>query len=266
MSKAFVKEDAEAPEAAESERSEIPAGGKNYMTPEGYARLKAELKHLVETERPEVVRTVSWAASNGDRSENGDYIYGKRRLREIDRRVRFLIKRLESAQLVPVELPGQLMTFEAIPAPDAVVSIGLMEHVGPKNYRGYMELVDRCLAPGGVAFAKAGTNFQATVGAYLWNSAADTNVALGDGVPDAGATLAQITANGAAPSYIWQTTVSGGAPYTPVGGTSIPWSNIQVGSCPAAAPNCFSSGIATPTNLSYSEVGSFTLASRPPGS
>ena len=100
MSKAFVKEDAEAPEAVESERSEIPAGGKNYMTPEGYARLKAELKHLVETERPEVVRTVSWAASNGDRSENGDYIYGKRRLREIDRRVRFLIKRLESAQLV----------------------------------------------------------------------------------------------------------------------------------------------------------------------
>ena len=100
MSKAFVKEDAEAPETAQTERSEIPAGGKNYMTREGYARLKAELKHLVETERPEVVRTVSWAASNGDRSENGDYIYGKRRLREIDRRVRFLIKRLESAQLV----------------------------------------------------------------------------------------------------------------------------------------------------------------------
>lgn len=113
--------------------------------------------------------------------------------------------------------------------------------------------------PGGAAFAKAGSNFQATVGAYLWNSAADTNVALGDGVPDAGASLAQITANGAAPSYTWQTTVSGGPPYTPVGGTSIPWSNIQIGSCPTAAPNCFSSGIATPTNLSYSEVGSFTL-------
>ena len=73
---------------------------KNYISPAGYARLKAELKELVEAERPEVVRTVAWAASLGDRSENADYIYGKRRLREIDRRVRFLIKRLEAAQVV----------------------------------------------------------------------------------------------------------------------------------------------------------------------
>ena len=100
MSKAFVREDAEAPEEAESAAPALPAGGKNYMTPAGYARLKAELKQLVEAERPEVVRTVSWAASNGDRSENGDYIYGKKRLREIDRRVRFLIKRLEGAEVV----------------------------------------------------------------------------------------------------------------------------------------------------------------------
>ena len=100
MSKAFVKEDSGAPEASEAAAPAIPAGGKNYMTPEGYARLKAELRQLVEVERPEVVRTVSWAASNGDRSENGDYIYGKKRLREIDRRVRFLIKRLESAEIV----------------------------------------------------------------------------------------------------------------------------------------------------------------------
>ena len=70
------------------------------MSPGGYARLKAELKELVEVERPKVVQTVSWAASNGDRSENGDYIYGKKRLREIDRRVRFLIKRLEGADVV----------------------------------------------------------------------------------------------------------------------------------------------------------------------
>ena len=70
------------------------------MSPAGYARLKAELKELVEVERPKVVQTVSWAASNGDRSENGDYIYGKKRLREIDRRVRFLIKRLEGADVV----------------------------------------------------------------------------------------------------------------------------------------------------------------------
>jgi len=77
-----------------------PPPAKNYITPAGYARLKAELKALVEAERPEVVRTVSWAAKNGDRSENGDYLYGKKRLREIDRRVRFLIKRLEAAEVV----------------------------------------------------------------------------------------------------------------------------------------------------------------------
>jgi len=70
------------------------------MTPAGYARLEAELRRLVEVERPEVVKVVSWAASLGDRSENADYTYGKRRLREIDRRVRFLIKRLESAEIV----------------------------------------------------------------------------------------------------------------------------------------------------------------------
>ena len=74
--------------------------GKNYISPAGYARLKAELKQLVEVERPEVVKTVAWAASLGDRSENADYLYGKRRLREIDRRVRFLIKRLEAAEVV----------------------------------------------------------------------------------------------------------------------------------------------------------------------
>jgi transcription elongation factor GreB len=100
MSKAFVKEASEAPEQPESAAPALPRGGKNYITPQGYARLKAELKQLVEAERPEVVRTVAWAASNGDRSENGDYLYGKKRLREIDRRVRFLIKRLESAEVV----------------------------------------------------------------------------------------------------------------------------------------------------------------------
>ena len=99
MSKAFVREDADPPEEAPQAPS-LPAGGKNYMSPAGFARLKEELRCLVETERPEVVRTVAWAASNGDRSENGDYIYGKKRLREIDRRVRFLIKRLENAEVV----------------------------------------------------------------------------------------------------------------------------------------------------------------------
>lgn len=99
MSKAFVKE-TDASEDDELDVPALPAGTKNYITPAGYARLKAELMHLLNVERPEVVRTVSWAASNGDRSENGDYIYGKKRLREIDRRIRFLTKRLDSAEVV----------------------------------------------------------------------------------------------------------------------------------------------------------------------
>jgi transcription elongation factor GreB len=78
----------------------IPAGVKNYMTPEGHRRMQDELRQLLQVERPKVVETVAWAAGNGDRSENGDYIYGKRRLREIDRRIRFLSKRLESAEVV----------------------------------------------------------------------------------------------------------------------------------------------------------------------
>jgi transcription elongation factor GreB len=100
MSKAFVKESQEEPEQEARENSAIPAGGKNYISPSGFARLKAELKQLVEVERPETVNTVRWAAALGDRSENADYIYGKRRLREIDRRVRFLIKHLENAEIV----------------------------------------------------------------------------------------------------------------------------------------------------------------------
>jgi transcription elongation factor GreB len=100
MSKAFVKESQHESEEEEREAPALPPGGKNYISPAGYARLKAELKTLVERERPEVVKTVSWAAALGDRSENADYIYGKKRLREIDRRVRFLIKRLEAAEVV----------------------------------------------------------------------------------------------------------------------------------------------------------------------
>jgi transcription elongation factor GreB len=78
----------------------LPPGSRNYMTPAGHARLRAELHALLRVERPQVVEVVSWAAGNGDRSENGDYIYGKRRLREIDRRVRFLEKRLAIAEVV----------------------------------------------------------------------------------------------------------------------------------------------------------------------
>ncbi len=101
MSKAFVREDQE--DVADEDATVPPspaAPGTNYMTPTGFGQLRSEFKLLVEVERPALVQTVSWAAANGDRSENGDYIYGKRRLREIDRRIRFLIKRMESATVV----------------------------------------------------------------------------------------------------------------------------------------------------------------------
>lgn len=100
MNKAFVKESSDEADDLDIAQPEIPAGAKNYITPAGHKRLRDELLHLIDEERPEVVRLVSWAASNGDRSENGDYIYGKRRLREIDRRIRFLTKRLDLAEVV----------------------------------------------------------------------------------------------------------------------------------------------------------------------
>lgn len=99
MSKAFVKETEDEPEL-EVEAPALPAGVKNYMTPEGHRRMQEELRQLTREERPKVVEVVSWAAGNGDRSENGDYIYGKKRLREIDSRIRFLSKRLETAEIV----------------------------------------------------------------------------------------------------------------------------------------------------------------------
>lgn len=100
MNKAFVREtDGDDDEEIQPSLS-LPSGARNYITPAGHARLKDELEELVKRERPRIVEIVSWAASNGDRSENGDYIYGKRRLREIDRRIRFLTKRLEIAEVV----------------------------------------------------------------------------------------------------------------------------------------------------------------------
>jgi transcription elongation factor GreB len=101
MSKAFTRE----PDAAGDDDDDdialpaLPAGTKNYLTPAGYARLRAELLALLDDERPKIVEIVSWAAKNGDRSENGDYLYGKKRLREIDRRIRFLTKRLDIAEV-----------------------------------------------------------------------------------------------------------------------------------------------------------------------
>jgi len=101
MSKAFTRETDAVDEDADLESAApLPAGARNYMTPGGFARLSAELDALVQKERPELVATVAWAAGNGDRSENGDYIYGKKRLREIDRRIRFLVRRLDTAEVV----------------------------------------------------------------------------------------------------------------------------------------------------------------------
>jgi transcription elongation factor GreB len=101
MSKAFTKESDAGEELDELEEpSPLPSGAKNYMTPHGWRRMRDELSHLVKVERPEVTGVVSWAAKNGDRSENGDYQYGKKRLREIDRRIRYLTKRLENAEVV----------------------------------------------------------------------------------------------------------------------------------------------------------------------
>ncbi len=99
MSKAFTKESSDADDEDELSLPPLPAGSKNYMTPEGYRRLRTELINLIDTERPKIVEIVHWAASNGDRSENGDYLYGKKRLREIDRRIRFLTKRLDIAEV-----------------------------------------------------------------------------------------------------------------------------------------------------------------------
>jgi transcription elongation factor GreB len=99
MNKAFVKE-SDGDDDDDGGLPPIPPGAKNYITPQGYQRIREELLQLIDTERPEVVKIVHWAASNGDRSENGDYIYGKRRLREIDRRIRFLTKRLDLAEVV----------------------------------------------------------------------------------------------------------------------------------------------------------------------
>ena len=107
MSKAFTREQDAPVDDDEGDRPvapALPAGTKNYLTPAGYARLRAELMTLLDDERPKIVEVVSWAAKNGDRSENGDYLYGKKRLREIDRRIRFLTKRLDIAEVADPSL------------------------------------------------------------------------------------------------------------------------------------------------------------------
>ena len=147
MSKAFTKENTDAPEDEDDiVLPALPAGSKNYMTPGGHGRLKAELEQLTTVERPEVTRVVSWAASNGDRSENGDYLYGKKRLREIDRRMRYLIKRLDAAEVIdPATRDTEQIYFGATVTvvnkrgEERTVSIVGLDEVDPQ--RGYVSWV-----------------------------------------------------------------------------------------------------------------------------
>jgi transcription elongation factor GreB len=143
MSKAFTRESDAEDEDDLAPAPALPPGTKNYITPAGYRRLKSELKQLVEVERPEVTRTVSWAASNGDRSENGDYLYGKRRLREIDRRIRYLMKRLDIAEVVdPRDQPdpsrvffGATVVYADSSSAEKTVSIVGIDEVDPARGR-----------------------------------------------------------------------------------------------------------------------------------
>ncbi len=140
MNKAFVKE-TDDDDDADGALPQIPAGTKNYITPAGYQRIKDELLHLIDVDRPEVVRIVHWAASNGDRSENGDYIYGKRRLREIDRRIRFLTKRLDIAEVVDPSVHhgseqiffGATVTYENQAGRQHTVTIVGIDEIDPLN-------------------------------------------------------------------------------------------------------------------------------------
>ena len=154
MNKAFVKEGGENDEDDDLPLPEIPAGAKNYITPQGYQRLKDELLQLIDVDRPEVVRIVHWAASNGDRSENGDYLYGKKRLREIDRRIRFLTQRLELAVISDPSLHfggdqiffGATATYSDASGQDRTVTIlGIDEADSAQNQVSWVSPIARTL-------------------------------------------------------------------------------------------------------------------------
>src|SRR5258708_20762131 len=132
MSKAFTRE-GDAPDEEIEVEPQVPQGSKNYITSAGYARLRSELRALDEVERPELVKTVAWAASNGDRSENADYLYGKKRLREIERRIRFLMKRLEIAEAVDPrdQDPDRVFFGATVPYRDGGGGGHTVSHVAP---------------------------------------------------------------------------------------------------------------------------------------
>ena len=156
MSKAFTRED-DAPEEdfeGDDESNPIPAGAKNYLTPIGWRRMRDELSWLVKTERPNVTSVVSWAAKLGDRSENADYQYGKKRLREIDRRIRYLTKRLEAAEVVDPATRedtdqvffGATVTFATREGNEQTVRIVGIDEMDPgKHYVSWVSPVARAL-------------------------------------------------------------------------------------------------------------------------
>jgi transcription elongation factor GreB len=143
MSKAFVRESDTDVDDPPEDPPAIPQGVRNYITPAGHRRLREELRRLIGEERPKTVEIVSWAAGNGDRSENGDYLYGKKRLREIDRRIRFLTKRLESAEIVdPARQTrrdqvffGATVTYAASDGSERTVTIVGIDEVDPEHGR-----------------------------------------------------------------------------------------------------------------------------------
>lgn len=149
MNKAFTRETEPIDDSGEEEAtSPLPAGSKNYITPGGHARLMDEFLWLMNKERPQVTATVSWAAGNGDRSENGDYIYGKKRLREIDRRIRFLTRRLDMAEIVDPAAPredetriffGATVTFANQRGEEKTVSIVGVDEIDTS--RGYISWI-----------------------------------------------------------------------------------------------------------------------------
>ena len=155
MSKAFTRED-DAPEEdfeGDEEANPIPPGSKNYMTPAGWRRMRDELTWLVKTERPNVTSVVSWAAKLGDRSENADYQYGKKRLREIDRRIRYLTKRLEAAEVVDPATReetdqvffGATVTYANAEGEQTVRIVGIDEMDPAKHYVSWVSPVARAL-------------------------------------------------------------------------------------------------------------------------
>ena len=155
MSKAFTKEsDTEPDDELPEDTGGLPTGSKNYMTPQGFERMREELMTLMRKERPEVVQVVSWAAANGDRSENGDYLYGKKRLREIDRRIRFLSKRLERSEVVdPARRPktdqvffGATVTWANSKGEERTIKIVGVDEVEPaKGHVSWISPVARAL-------------------------------------------------------------------------------------------------------------------------